>query len=154
MATAADGVTPPELERTRRALLEDVARGRPRLAPPRVRVRGADDGGDAAGDEALARRGLRRERLLLQSEEGSAQGWVPLNVIAPSAPAAGGGRRPALLFLHCTGSRKEHFGERMAAAAEAGYVAAAFDARYHGERAVTGHGTPRDGYQAALVAAW
>jgi len=56
-------------------------------------------------------------------------------------PSVGAGtsslqRLPVVLLLHATGSSKEAMGAHMERFARLGFLAVAFDARYHGERAV------------------
>jgi hypothetical protein len=63
---------------------------------------------------------------------------------SPSSPA------PALVWLHATGSSRAAMRARLLAAAGAGFVGLAPDARWHGDRASGG----RAGYEDALVRAW
>ena len=49
------------------------------------------------------------------------------------------------------GANKAMMRERMVRAAGLGFLAAAVDCRYHGERAAPGAVTPYEGYQDALV---
>lgn len=91
-AATAAGLTPLPLlrQRVRSLLARPVPPG---LAPPRLLGAAADQAG-----------GLWRERWRLQSEAG-ALGDVPVLCVSPAPPAAR--RRPAVVFLHGTGSRKE-----------------------------------------------
>lgn len=97
--------------------------------------------------------GLEKEHYILTSEAGE-QGQVPLFVVAPKPKVEElqNGflmRRPVVVFLHSTGRSKEMMLPHMQAFAQRGYLTAAIDARYHGERA-----TSETSYQEALVAAW
>jgi len=62
----------------------------------------------------------------------------------PSVPQGSRGqqRHPAVLLLHSTGKCKEWLAEHLERLARSGFVAAAFDARYHGERALPQAGLP------------
>lgn len=89
--------------------------------------------------------GLRRERFTFAAEPGER---VPGILLAPAAP---GGRRPAVILLHGTGGSKAD--ARILKLAEAlvarGFIAAAIDGRYHGERVRAGAGAAE--YVAAML---
>jgi dienelactone hydrolase len=75
---------------------------------------------------------------------------VPTLVFRPAEPA---GRLPAVIVLHGTGANKEAMRGWLAELARRGFVALAFDARYHGERAGgPNHGT--HAYNEAVIRAW
>lgn len=65
---------------------------------------------------------------------------------SPSSPSASPqykpSSRPAILLFHSTGKCKEFIAEHLERYAKQGFIAAAFDARYHGERALPGAGLP------------
>jgi dienelactone hydrolase len=63
-----------------------------------------------------------------------------------------GGRRPVVIALHGTGSSKANMLSLCRKLATNGFVAAAIDARYHGERITSGKGTEE--YNAAIARAW
>mmetsp|Transcript_20468 Transcript_20468/g.45958 ORF Transcript_20468/g.45958 Transcript_20468/m.45958 type:complete len:378 (-) Transcript_20468:43-1176(-) len=75
----------------------------------------------------------RRLRLHLSTGE------VVILSAEPLAEPSGLGH-PAILVLHSTGKSKEYIAEHLERFARKGYVAVAFDARYHGERALPGAG--------------
>jgi dienelactone hydrolase len=75
---------------------------------------------------------------------------VPYLLVKPSATA---GRLPAVIVLHGTGGRKEGMRATLDDLAKRGFLALAFDARYHGERVPGGaHGSQE--YQDAILRAW
>ena len=89
------------------------------------------------------------ERWRIQSEQGTV-GTVPVLCVhggSTSSGGAGSRRRPAVVFLHGTGSRKEDLLPELERYADRRYIACAVDSRYHGERGSFGD------YVAALVAA-
>eukprot|EP00897_Mesotaenium_endlicherianum_P008069 jgi/Mesen1/7290/ME000373S06363 len=88
---------------------------------------------------------LQPEHFVYTSE-GGPQGTVPLLIIRP---AGGSECSPAVIFLHSTGRSKEMMIPHMQAYAARGYLTAAIDSRYHGERAQT-----PSSYSDALVEAW
>jgi predicted esterase len=67
-------------------------------------------------------------------------------------PAAGAGRRAAVIALHGTGGRKENELPLLRRLAQAGFVAVAIDGRYHGARAPSGKSAID--YNAAIVRAY
>jgi len=81
---------------------------------------------------------VRWRRVQLDLPKG---GKVNLLIAEPTAKPAGKGH-PAILVLHSTGKSKEYIAEHLERYARRGYVAVAFDARYHGERALPGAGIP------------
>ncbi|KAK4274287.1 hypothetical protein QN277_017533 [Acacia crassicarpa] len=89
---------------------------------------------------------LKEERLYLTTEGGE-QGRLPVLIL--SLKGNKHQRRPAVVFLHGTGSSKESFCPLLKAYASRGYVAVAIDSRYHGERAHSA-----TAYQEALISAW
>jgi dienelactone hydrolase len=60
-------------------------------------------------------------------------------------------RRPAVIFLHGTGSRKEEFLALMRTFADRGFATAAIDARHHGARISPSFGPGNDQYFAAML---
>jgi dienelactone hydrolase len=60
-------------------------------------------------------------------------------------------RRPAVIFLHGTGSRKEEFLAIMRTFADRGFATAAIDARHHGARIVGDSGADNAQYYAAML---
>lgn len=78
------------------------------------------------------------ERVRLEVEPGRL-GEVTLLITTPAASTV---RRPAVLLLHSTGKCKEFLGEHLERYARRGFIAVAFDARYHGERALPHAGLP------------
>lgn len=92
------------------------------------------------------------QNLYLRTDD-SPQGRVPVVLQRPSLDD--GAKLPVVIFLHATGSSKEAMAARMAQYAADGFLAAAVDCRYHGERARAQDGQhARDVYQDALVRAW
>ena len=65
--------------------------------------------------------------------------------------AAANDRRPVVIFLHGTGSRKEEFLALMRTLADRGFASAAIDARHHGERIDPTYGADNAQYFAALL---
>src|SRR5918993_1431042 len=63
--------------------------------------------------------------------------------------AAAKDRRPVVIFLHGTGSRKEEFLALMRTFADRGFASAAIDARHHGARIVAK--SDNDQYYAAML---
>lgn len=121
----------PDAARIRAAFLQMIARPRVPLAPetkPRL-----DSGA------------YRAEQFSFASEAGER---VP-GVFFKSAAAAD--RRPAVILLHGTGSRKEEFLALMRTFADRGFATAAIDARHHGAR-MSGAGNEQ--YFAALLATY
>ena len=64
------------------------------------------------------------------------------------------GQRPVVAVLHGTGTKKEDQLALLRALADRGFVAAAVDARYHGERAHTSAGAQGGEYVEALLRAY
>ena len=60
-------------------------------------------------------------------------------------------RRPAVIFLHGTGSRKEEFLALMRTFADRGFATAAIDARHHGARIAAKYGSGNAQYFAAML---
>lgn len=117
-----------EPSRIRAAFLEMIERPRVALAPearPRV---------DAGG--------YRAEQFTFASEAGERVPGVFLT------RAAAKDRRPVVILLHGTGTRKEEFLPLMRTLADRGFATAAIDARHHGERI-----TSKDGGNAQYFAA-
>ena len=122
---------------------------------------------------ALQARGLEVENLQYQSDD-SPQGWVPLRLAKHAGQPAGqqheqlavgqqqqgqqgqGHRLPVVILLHATGGSRDSLAEQQAALAARGYLAAAIDCRYHGDRAVaaaTSAGAPGAAAAAEATAA-
>lgn len=131
------------------ALLEAVARGRSRVHPLEVRPHKRSTGGDSAALDLA--KGLVVEEVQYRTEEGP-QGWVPLTVMRPeSQPSL---PLPAVVFLHATGSSRAAMAGRQVEYARSGYVTAAIDCRYHGQRIPEDEPDKRGYYQQSLVRAW
>jgi dienelactone hydrolase len=114
----------PSAAATRSSFLAMIDRPRVPLAPS---LRALSDSAGAA-----------REHVTFAAEAGER---VALLVVKPEP---GRGRRPAVIVLHGTGGKKEDQARLLHMLADAGFVAIAMDARYHGERAreVPGPSTP------------
>ena len=121
----------PGAERIRSAFLEMIARPRVALAPE-VRPRG--DGGF-----------YRAEQFTFASEAGER---VP-GLFMKSVRAQD--RRPVVILLHGTGSKKEEFLALMRTLADRGFATATIDARHHGERIAPKNGTGNEQYFAAML---
>ena len=95
--------------------------------------------------------GLIVEHLSFASEQrpDGATERVPTLLVRPERAA---GRRPAVLVLHGTGGSKEAMRPWLDDLARRGFIGAAIDARYHGERAGGAKGA--EAYNAAIVRAW
>merc|ERR1719271_1424972 len=76
------------------------------------------------------------ERVQLQTEPGEL-GKVVLLIAKPASQSK---RFPAVLIMHPTGGSKEDVAKHLERYARKGFFAAAFDARYHGERALPNAG--------------
>ena len=121
----------PDGPRIRAAFLQMIERPRVPLAPqtaPRP---------DSAAYKA--------EQFSFASEAGER---VP-GVFFKSARATD--RRPAVLFLHGTGSRKEEFLALLRTFADRGFATAAIDARHHGARILPAFGPGNAQYFAAML---
>jgi dienelactone hydrolase len=121
----------PGAERIRTAFLEMIARVRVPLAPE---VRPRNDGGS-----------YRAEQFTFASEAGER---VP-GIFMKSVRAQD--RRPVIVLLHGTGSRKEEFLALMRTLADRGFATATIDARHHGERIAPQNGTGNEQYFAAML---
>ena len=121
----------PDAERIRRAFLQMIDRPRVPLAAE-AQPRG--DGGP-----------YRAEQFSFASEAGERVPGILLN--AKSAT----GRRPVIILLHGTGSRKEEFLALMRTLADRGLATAAIDARHHGARLSPASGAPNAQYYAAML---
>ena len=128
---AAAGSQASEAERIRSAFLEMIARPRVPLAPE-AQPRG--DGGS-----------YRAEQFTFASEAGER---VP-GIFMSSVRAEG--RRPVVILLHGTGSRKEEFLALMRTLADRGLATATIDARHHGARIAPKNGTGNEQYFAAML---
>ena len=121
----------PDAARVRAAFLRMIERPRVPLAPetqPRL---------DAGA--------YRAEHFTFSSEAGERVPGVFLK-----AAAAANNRRPAVIFLHGTGSRKEEFLALMRAFADRGFATAAIDARHHGSRIASKDGSNAQYFAAML----
>ncbi|GAX80085.1 hypothetical protein CEUSTIGMA_g7523.t1 [Chlamydomonas eustigma] len=155
------------------ALISAVCRGRSRIIRPIV-VPVVDRRRSPIGP------GLKVEDLDLCTESQecrTSQAWVPLRIIrmphshergtddAPQHLTDNSGsacsaeqdviRRPAVILLHPTGTNMDWQRSKQEDYARGGYIAAAIDCRYHGERAQEVKGQPvRHVYEDALIRAW
>ena len=66
-------------------------------------------------------------------------------------PAMASNRRPVVILLHGTGSRKEEFLALMRTFADRGFATAAIDARHHGARIASKYGSGNAQYFAAML---
>lgn len=124
----------PDATRTRAAFLQMIARPRVPLAPetqPRL---------DAGG--------YRAERFSFASEAGERVPGLFLK------RASANDRRPVVIFLHGTGSRKEEFLALMRTFADRGLATVAIDARHHGSRIAPNSGSGNAQYYAAMLDAY
>ena len=121
----------PDAERIRSGFLKMIERPRVPLAPE-SQPRG--DGGT-----------YRAEQFSFASEAGER---VP-GVFMTSARF--NDRRPVIILLHGTGSRKEEFLAQMRTLADRGFATAAIDARHHGARLSSKSGTGNAQYYAAML---
>lgn len=87
----------------------------------------------------------RAEQFSFASEAGERVPGVFLKA------AAAKDRRPVVIFLHGTGSRKEEFLALMRTFADRGFASAAIDARHHGARIAAKHGSGNAQYFAAML---
>ena len=121
----------PDAARIRAAFLQMIARPRVPLAPetqPRI---------DAGA--------YRAEQFSFASEAGERVPGVFLK------SAAANDRRPAVILLHGTGSRKEELLALMRTFADRGFATAAIDARHHGSRIAPKYGSGNAQYFAAML---
>ena len=121
----------PDVARIRAAFLKMIARPRVPLAPD---TKPRTDSGS-----------YRAEHFSFATEAGER---VP-GVFLKSARAQD--RRPAVIFLHGTGSRKEEFLALMRTFADRGLASAAIDARHHGARITAAFGPGNEQYFAAML---
>ncbi|KAL4438723.1 hypothetical protein ABPG77_006327 [Micractinium sp. CCAP 211/92] len=150
-----------DLAATRAALLHAVARGR--VPPPAPVVRAQPASSVLRPEAAATLAGLHIEELQLCTEiliddggdSNGLQAWVPLRLakLPPAEAPQEQEALPAVLLLHATGVDKDSLAARQAEFARRGYLAAALDCRYHGERADPAL-AGGEGYQQALVRAW
>eukprot|EP00927_Polykrikos_kofoidii_P007603 TRINITY_DN13132_c0_g1_i1.p1 TRINITY_DN13132_c0_g1~~TRINITY_DN13132_c0_g1_i1.p1 ORF type:complete len:411 (+),score=60.36 TRINITY_DN13132_c0_g1_i1:44-1276(+) len=81
------------------------------------------------------------ERVQIPLPEGSLTASPPITILLATPPRGTDVvRRPAILLMHETGSSKEVVAEHLERYAQRGFVAASFDARFHGERALPNAG--------------
>jgi hypothetical protein len=99
---------------------------------------------------AVFHAGLVVQELQYLSDD-SPQGWVPLRLVKRAEQGPGGSRLPVAILLHATGGDKNELAPQQAEFAGRGYLVAAIDCRYHGDRRDPSYANPRDGYEAALV---
>jgi dienelactone hydrolase len=119
----------PDAERIRTSFLKMIDRPRVALAPesrPRL---------DAGIYSA--------EHFTFASEAGERVPGIFLKSVRAT------GRRPAIIMLHGTGSRKEEMLGSMRTLADRGFVLATIDSRHHGERIT--RGSDNDQYFAAMI---
>lgn len=110
----------PDGAQTRSSFLELIDRPRVALAQ---QTQPRSDGGM-----------YRSEHFSFESEAGERVPGMFLTA------ASANSRRPAVIFLHGTGSRKEEFLATMRTFVDRGFAAVAIDARHHGARIVRGSG--------------
>jgi len=85
----------------------------------------------------------RAERVTFASEAGERVPGIFLKSVRAT------GRRPAIIMLHGTGSRKEEMLGSMRTLADRGFVLVTIDSRHHGERIT--RGSDNDQYFAAMI---
>jgi dienelactone hydrolase len=122
---------PSDREKTRSDFLKLIARPRVPLAPD-VRPRG--DAGP-----------YRAEQFSFASERAERVPGVFMKAARTSD------RRPVVILLHGTGSRKEEFLALMRTLADRGFATAAIDARHHGARIASKYGSGNEQYFAAML---
>eukprot|EP01023_Acetabularia_acetabulum_P066663 TRINITY_DN9034_c0_g1_i1.p1 TRINITY_DN9034_c0_g1~~TRINITY_DN9034_c0_g1_i1.p1 ORF type:complete len:366 (+),score=46.76 TRINITY_DN9034_c0_g1_i1:79-1098(+) len=131
----------------RQSLWEAVCRGRTRISPPVVRPSIHQSTLQTSQTE-----GLLVEELEYQTElTESSQSWVPLRILKPQNDQ---NQFATIVFLHATGGTKDQMLERMIKYSHKGYLTAAIDCRYHGDRCVDLEGNSWKSYQNSLVQAW
>jgi dienelactone hydrolase len=123
--------TDTDAARIRASFLEMIARPRVPLA--------------AATQPRTDAQSYRSEHFTFASEAGER---VP-GIFLTSARSTD--RRPAVVFLHGTGSRKEEFLAIMRTFADRGFATAAIDARHHGARIARESGAGNAQYYAAML---
>ncbi|KAJ4867670.1 alpha/beta-Hydrolases superfamily protein [Raphanus sativus] len=89
---------------------------------------------------------LNEENIHLHTEAGE-QGRLPLLILSLKDKSVE--KRPAVVFMHGSGTNKEWLRPFLEAYASRGYVAIGLDSRYHGERADS-----KTAYQDALISSW
>lgn len=125
-------------------------------APDTVRIRGAflkmiDRPRVPLAAEAKARGDggvYRAEHFSFASEAGERVPGVFLTSVRAKD------RRPVIILLHGTGSRKEEFLAWMRTLADRGFATAAIDARHHGARILPKYGPGNDQYFSAMLATY
>jgi dienelactone hydrolase len=123
--------TDADAARTRAAFLEMIARPRVPLA---AETRPRSDAGS-----------YRSEHFTFATEAGERVPGLFLTSVRAKD------RRPAVIFLHGTGGRKEEFLAIMRTFADRGFATAAIDARHHGERIVGDSGAGNTQYYSAML---
>jgi len=121
----------PDGDRIRAAFLQMIARPRVPLAPQTA----------PRPDAGI----YRAEQFSFASEAGERVPGVFLKSVRATD------RRPAVIFLHGTGSKKEEFLALMRTFADRGFASAAIDARHHGARILPAFGPGNDQYFAAML---
>ena len=121
---------PPDAESIRAAFLKMIARPRVPLAPE---------------TQPRTMPGRTERAVQLRTERGERVPGVFIKA------AADKDRRPVVIFLHGTGSRKEEFLALMRTFADRGFATAAIDARHHGARIAAKYGSGNEQYFAAML---
>jgi dienelactone hydrolase len=88
--------------------------------------------------------GLVQEHVTFAAEAGERVSMLLVKT------AAAAGRQPAVIFLHGTGGNKEQQLTRLKTLARRGFIAAAIDARFHGERTGNVPGPAASSYSNAI----
>ena len=92
---------------------------------------------------------LTIDRGVILAESGSDE-LIPITIVRQTGRT---GRLPVVICLHGTAGSRSDFDEIVPRLARRGYVAVAFDARYHGDR-VPGGADGAEQYNEAIIAAW
>lgn len=95
--------------------------------------------------------GLVTERISFASERKPSGEMERVPMLLIHSSSIGDQKQPAVLVLHGTGGSKEGLRELLVELAKHGFVAAAIDGRYHGERAAGPRGAA---YNDAITQAW
>eukprot|EP00958_Prasinococcus_capsulatus_P018164 scaffold2093_cov425-Prasinococcus_capsulatus_cf.AAC.3 len=130
---APSAMTPQDCEKLRRALLDNLNRGRLPLDTP-VAVDASMEDSPARNrlEQLHAEEALECSMVNLEVEKHH-QGVIPLLLVKPVSDGPGS-KHPAVIFLHGTESCKEGMLSHQVEYAKQGFVAVSMDARYHGRR--------------------
>ena len=151
----------------RKSLSQAVARGRERLPAPGVEAAGGEGAVSSSSSNSrntttsttdffsAIQRSLgtpgqfRVESLSIRVEKTGSQAEMPVVVYSPRVSEAS---CPAVIVIHATGGSKASVEPILKRLARMGFVAAAFDCRYHGGRSDAS--LPRGGYEEGIIRAY